>query len=121
MSLKRNGYKDLQFIYGGDADFTNMKGYFLSSGIEKIVCDKDFPISQRLTKWGVRDNLTFEYLTEEIKKENEKRYLSENSGNDAPFFKMFLTLSSHELFDVPPTVFDDHYLNCLAYPTICLE
>ena len=119
-SLKSNGYKDLQFIYGGDVNFTNMKGYFLSSGIEKIVADKDFSISQRMTKWGVRDDLTFAYLTDIINEEEKKRNDSSNTETQAPFFKMFLTLSSHEPFDVPTTGFDAPYLNSVAYTDSCL-
>ena len=41
-SLKNAGY-NLEYYYGGDADFTNMRSYLVSSGIGKIICDKDFP------------------------------------------------------------------------------
>ena len=50
-SLVRRGY-ETQFLYGGDADFTNMRSYFISTGYQSIVCDEDFPISERLSKWG---------------------------------------------------------------------
>ena len=115
-SLKKSGYEDLSFLYGGDADFTNMRGYFMSAGFDEIICDKNFPISQRMTKWGVRDDLTFEYLKEDILKEDSIRKTEQKS----PFFKMFLTLSSHEPFDVPTNKFDAPYLNSVAYTDSCL-
>ena len=117
-SLKKSGYEDLSFLYGGDADFTNMRGYFMGAGFDQIICDKNFPISQRMTKWGVRDDLTFAYLTEEFIKEDSLRYKENNKK--APFFKMFLTLSSHEPFDVPTNKFQSPYLNSVAYTDSCL-
>ena len=56
--LAEEGYR-AEYYYGGDADFTNMRSYLKSSGFERIVCDKDFPLSQRLSKWGVPDDVTF--------------------------------------------------------------
>lgn len=40
-SLKNAGYS-LEYYYGGDADFTNMRSYLVSSGIEKIISETDF-------------------------------------------------------------------------------
>ena len=54
-SLKNAGYKT-KYYYGGDADFTNMRSYLMSSGFEDIVADQDFPVSERLSKWGVHDH-----------------------------------------------------------------
>ena len=65
-SLRKAGY-DTQFLYGGDADFTNMRSYFISMGMDNIVCDRDFPLSQRLSKWGVPDDVTFEKFYSLIK------------------------------------------------------
>lgn len=107
-SLRSRGY-DTQFLYGGDADFTNMRSYFISMGIDEIVCDKDFPLSQRLSKWGVPDGETFDTL-----------YGLLEEQTDEPFMKMFLTLSSHEPFDVPMNRFEDKYLNSVAYTDSCL-
>ena len=98
-SLRKAGY-DTQFLYGGDADFTNMRSYFISMGMDNIVCDRDFPLSQRLSKWGVPDDVTFEKFYSLIKEQSRE-----------PFMKMFLTLSSHEPFDVPMNRLED----CLLY------
>lgn len=108
-SLRREGY-DTQFIYGGDADFTNMRSYFISMGMDHIVCDRDFPLGQRLSKWGVPDHVTFDEVYRLVAEQPEGK----------PFMKMFLTLSSHEPFDVPMNRLDDKYLNSVAYTDSCL-
>ncbi len=107
-SLRNQGY-DTQLLYGGDADFSNMRSYFVSMGIDNIVCDVDFPISQRMSKWGVPDHVTFDKLY---------RLLQEQSSQ--PFMKMFLTLSSHEPFEVPMQRLPDVRLNSIAYTDSCL-
>ena len=57
-SLAAEGYK-LKFWYGGDEDFTNMRSYLISGGFLDRVNDHSFPLSQRLSKWGVHDHLLF--------------------------------------------------------------
>lgn len=95
-------------LYGGDINFANMRSYFVSSGYEKITSSEDFPIKQKLSKWGVRDENTFTYLLNDIQREK---------GN---YFKTFLTLSSHEPFDVSTKRFAEGYINSLAYTDSCL-
>lgn len=97
-------------LYGGDIDFANMRSYFVSTGYEKLFSDKDFPIEQRLSKWGVNDKVTFDFLLKQIQKEKKGH----------KFFKTFLTLSSHEPFDVDMKRFKDPYANSLAYTDSCL-
>lgn len=110
-SLRNAGYKNLSFFYGGDADFANMRSYLVGAcGISNIVSDKDFPISERMTKWGVPDSLLIDRVftdTMEAKQES-------------PFFNVVLTLSSHEPFDVPTTKFDIPFLNAVSYTDECL-
>lgn len=107
--LGEAGYQ-LQFVHGGDVNFTNMQGFLRSGGITDIVGDSDFPVSERLDKWGVRDDRMFDYLYDQIMQ----------SPKNAPWFKSFLTLSSHEPFEVPYHHFDDPYLNSIAYTDSCL-
>ncbi len=107
-SLKKEGY-DLSFFYGGDADFTNMRSYFVSMGIDKIVSDKDFPVKDRMMKWGAHDELVFKKLSDDLKTKQEE-----------PFCKILLTLSSHEPFDVPFHRLEQEYLNSVAYTDSCL-
>lgn len=107
-SLKKAGY-DLQYYYGGDADFTNMRSYLVSTGIEKIVSQDDFPVSERLSKWGVYDEVLFNRLTGDLKGQPQQE----------PFLKIVQTSSSHEPFEVPYSKLDNAKLNAFAYTDSC--
>jgi len=108
-SLRENGY-DLSFFYGGDADFANMRSYLIGTcTIDNIVSDKDFPISQRLTKWGVPDALLLEKAYTDIASRSKEQ----------PFFDIILTLSSHEPFDVPTNKYNEPFLNAISYTDSC--
>lgn len=104
-----SGYST-SMLYGGDINFANMRSYFVSSLYEKITDLEAFPLKYRMSKWGVEDDATFPYLLEEIKAETRGK----------PFFKTFLTLSSHEPFDVPMHKFSNPYLNSVAYTDSCI-
>lgn len=109
-SLKNVGY-DLSFYYGGDADFANLRSYLVGCcGIDKICSDKDFPLSQRMTKWGVPDAYVLQKASEDILSNKYKK----------PFFSLILTLSSHEPFDVPTDKYDVPFLNSIAYTDSCV-
>jgi len=107
-SLKKAGYS-LEYYYGGDADFTNMRSYLVASGIEKIVSDKDFPLSERTGKWGAHDHFLFQRLLKDLKEEKQQE----------PFLKLVQTSSSHEPFEVPFHRLDDKVLNAFAYTDSC--
>lgn len=110
-SLKDAGYKDLAFYYGGDADFANMRSYFIGAcGIKEVVSDKDFPLNERMTKWGAPDK----FLTDRVLRDLTTK------SHEEPFVKTILTLSSHEPFDVPVTKFDVPFLNAVSYTDECL-
>ncbi len=106
--LKNNGY-NTEWICGFNIDFANMRSYIYSSDYDKITDIEDFPKNKQGEKWGVHDHFVFEKLSESI--ENTKE----------PFFKVFMTLSSHEPFDVPmKPVFSiknetDRFLNSAYY------
>ncbi len=109
-TLKEKGY-DLSFYYGGDADFANMRSYFVGAcGIKDIVADKEFPLSERMTKWGVPDKPLIERFYRDLTTKDIK----------TPFFKTVLTLSSHEPFDVPVNEFKEPFLNAVHYTDECL-
>jgi len=110
LSLAEQGYV-ADMLYGGDIDFTNMKSYFYHSGYSHITSDVDFPIRHRLNKWGANDNITFEHLY---------HTLSEQPDNAPLRFTTFLTLSSHEPFEVPYHHLDDPYLNAVAFTDSCI-
>lgn len=109
--LAQNGY-DLQYIYGGDANFTNMRSYLTSMGFENIISDTDFSISQKLSKWGAHDDVMFDKIASQLEAGQEKE----------PFLKVIQTSSSHEPFEVPD--FDklaDERLNSIAFADSCLQ
>lgn len=107
-SLKKAGY-DLGYYYGGDADFTNMRSYLISSGIEKIVSEKDFSLAERAGKWGAHDHTLFQRFLKDLKEEKPKE----------PFLRLVQTSSSHEPYEVPYNKFDDKILNAFAYTDSC--
>ncbi len=110
-SLTNEGYI-ANMLYGGDINFTNMQSYFFGSSYSRITADRDFPITSRLSKWGANDDITFRYLYEDIK----------SRDNQAPWLTTFLTLSSHEPFEVPYHRLDEMglYPNSVAFTDSCI-
>ncbi|MFM7328303.1 MAG: LTA synthase family protein, partial [Bacteroidota bacterium] len=86
--MERLGYHPT-FVYGGDPKFANMESYLVTSGFRRITTDADFEGSIPRSKWGVHDEHLF------------RRLSAECDTAQGPFFKVALTLSSHEPFDVP--------------------
>lgn len=107
--LAEQGYST-SFLYGGDINFTNMQSWLYSNGFTEIISESDFTAQQRKTNvWGVNDDITFSRLFEELK--NRK---------DSPWFSAFLSLSSHEPFEVPYHRLEDKVCNAFAYSDSCL-
>lgn len=114
MSLKENGY-DLAYYYGGDANFTNMRAYLANCGFGEIISDRDFPISERLSKWGVHDHLVFRRALRDL--------AEPRPDGAAPRFTIIQTSSSHEPFEVPysnPRFAGNARANAFAYADSCL-
>ena len=99
------------YYYGGDADFTNMRSYLMSSGFEDIVCDRDFPVSQRLSKWGVHDHLVFHRLLDDLRAD---------TASTRPAYRVLQTSSSHEPFEVPYRRLQNDRRNAFAYTDSCV-
>lgn len=110
--LKRAGY-DLNYYYGGDADFTNMRSFLINQGFEHITEDADFPISERLSKWGVPDHLLFAKAKADLSAQASAGHRDVNTRR--PAFTVIQTSSSHEPFDVPYHRLSDPILNAFAY------
>jgi phosphoglycerol transferase MdoB-like AlkP superfamily enzyme len=111
--MKALGYRT-SFIYGGDADFANFRSYLAASGFENITETDDFDDDLNTSKWGVHDG----YML--------NRALEELDSAQSPFFKVILTQSSHEPFDVPmkpllpPTSDENLFLNSCHYTDSCV-
>lgn len=114
-SLKKAGYHT-KYYYGGDADFTNMRSYLMSSGFEDIISDQDFPVSERLSKWGVHDHLVFRRLLNDLKAESTDATQASRTAK----FRVMQTSSSHEPFEVPYQRLENERLNAFAYTDSCI-
>ena len=109
-TLQQQGY-DTSFLYGGDINFTNMRSYLVSTGWERLTSMNDYSLSeQRSSQWGVRDDITFATVFEQI------------TQADAHSHHLwgYSTLSSHEPWDVPVKKLDDEVDNAFCYLDDCL-
>lgn len=89
-ALQQQGYRT-SFIYGGEAHFDNMRGFFLNNGFETLIDQRDYPDPRFLGTWGVSDEDLFDRADEVFTK-----------AGDHPFFSLVFTSSNHEPFDIPP-------------------
>jgi phosphoglycerol transferase MdoB-like AlkP superfamily enzyme len=83
-----SGYST-SFWYGGDIDFANFNSFILNSGFREVITKDNFSPAHYNSKWGVHDNVLLEALADSMKNES------------GPFFRVVLTLSSHEPFEIP--------------------
>ena len=87
-----------------------MRSYLVSSGFGKIVDDSNFPISYRISKWGVPDHIVLNKAVIDMQREKQT----------APTFTVIQTSSSHEPFDVPYQKLANKALNAFAYTDSCV-
>ena len=87
-----------------------MKSYLLGSGYQKLTADVDFSTNERQNPWGVNDDITCEFLYNQIKQRPEGK----------PWHTAFLTLSSHEPFEVPYHRLEEKIPNAFAFTDACL-
>ncbi|HEX7024664.1 MAG TPA: LTA synthase family protein, partial [Gemmatimonadales bacterium] len=106
--LSSAGYAT-SFYYGGELGFANIKSYVLEGHFDRVLGKEDFPRSAWTSKWGIHDEPVGD------------RVLGDLGASRRPFFAVWLTLSSHEPFDVPGPVRipgsdgESRFLNSLAY------
>ena len=102
------------FYYGGNLDFANLRSYFISAGVEKLVTNSDLNSSLTRGKWGVHDEFMFE------------KYLKDLHTHKQPFFSGLFTLSNHEPYDLPGNFYfgkqngDEEYMSAARYTDDCL-
>ena len=111
-SLVRAGYAT-EFLYGGDINFTKMKGYLSATGFETILGDTHFPLEVRRTHaWGVTDGIVLDTLF---------NHVIAPAPDGKPKFTVCLTLASHEPWAVPFEKFPDNKrTNAMAYLDDCI-
>lgn len=88
-TMKKNNY-ETTFLYSGDADFDNMRGFFLANGFNNVYGKESF--DKNLTKY------TWGYCDEDL---YAKALGLIEDSKDKPLFITLLTMSSHEPFDYP--------------------
>lgn len=115
------GYS-LEFITGGDGSFCNLPEYLATSGFTATTDRKQFPSEAYDCQWGLHDGQMYPYLLDRLQQEWIEANDSASTSDDAtrPYLKVFLSLSSHEPFDVPMQRCADPYLNSVAYADSCL-
>ena len=105
---QERGYST-HYLYGGDINFTNMRGYLVSGGFTDLTWKDDYTREEQASaKWGVRDDITFETLNKLM------------TSMQQPFIIGYSTLSSHVPWDVPIHHFDDEVLNAFYYLDQCV-
>lgn len=100
------GYRT-SYYYGGDINFTNMNALLVSSGYRNIVSDKDFPVSEKMGKWGVHDHNLFKRVREDFRRDMY--------SDPSPHLMVIQTSSSHEPFNVPYSKLGNKAANAFAY------
>lgn len=110
-SLRKAGYST-EFLYGGDVNFTNMRGYLIATGYTRALGDTHFPASVRRTHdWGVTDKILFDTLYTHVT----------SQPTDKPWHIAALTLASHEPWKVPYSrIQNDEVGNSMAYLDECI-
>lgn len=103
--VKYKNYKTT-YYYGGDADYCNMRSYLVSQGYQHIISDANFPIEDKISKWGVPDHILAARMMEDIKAQQNEKH---------PMLRILQTSSSHEPFEVPYHRLKDKRLNAFAY------
>ncbi len=95
--LGKEGYTT-SFIYGGEAQFDNMRRFFMNNGFQSVIDHNNYKNPIFDGSWGVSDEDLFNRAHEEF-----------SGMGDQPFFSLVFTSSNHTPFDFPDgriTLFD---------------
>lgn len=87
--LGREGYHS-RFIYGGEAHFDNMKGFFLGNGFNEIIDRPQFQHPKFVGTWGVSDEDMY-----------DKLHALMMQPGDKPTFTLAFTVSNHSPWEYP--------------------
>jgi phosphoglycerol transferase MdoB-like AlkP superfamily enzyme len=87
--LRDEGY-DTSFIYGGEAQFDNMRRFFMNNGFQTVIDEKDYENPVFTGSWGVSDEDLFDKAHEVF-----------GGQHDKPFFTVVFSSSNHSPFQYP--------------------
>jgi phosphoglycerol transferase MdoB-like AlkP superfamily enzyme len=89
--LEPHGYHT-SFVYGGEARFDNMCGWYTGNGFDKVIEDEDYDAPSFRGTWGVCDE-------DLLMRANELHRSLHAQGK--PFVSVIFTSSNHAPFDLP--------------------
>jgi len=87
--LGQAGY-ETSFIYGGEAQFDNMRRFFMNNGFDRVIDEKDYEHPVFTGSWGVSDEDLFNRAHEEFRGDHNK-----------PFFSLVFSSSNHSPYQYP--------------------
>lgn len=94
--LADRGYRT-QFVYGGESQFDNMRGFLSGNGFEEIFDQDDYEHPRFAGSWGVCD--------EDIFQKAHETFLA---NGDEPFFSLVFSVSNHSPFEFPDGAIELH-------------
>ncbi|MFA5703672.1 MAG: LTA synthase family protein [Advenella sp.] len=81
-----------RFLYGGEAHFDNMKGFFLGNGFKEVIDGPSFKNPQFKGTWGYSDEDMFNQLD---------RLLQEDENRGQPVVTLAFSVSNHSPWEYP--------------------
>jgi phosphoglycerol transferase MdoB-like AlkP superfamily enzyme len=88
-ALRQQGYST-EFIYGGAANFDDMRAFYLANGFDRVIEQRDFVSPSFVATWGVSDEDLLTRANEEFRQ-----------PRDRPFFAVLMSSSNHDPFEIP--------------------
>lgn len=90
-TLQKNGYQTVYFTTH-DKEFDNVAGFLSLNGVERIVSQADYPMSEVKTTLGVPDDFMFRFSMD---------VFDEMASTGRPFCATMMTASDHGPFYIP--------------------
>ena len=90
-TLQKNGYQTAYFTTH-DKEFDNVAGFMSQNGVERIISQADYPVSEVKTTLGVPDDYMFRFAMP---------IFDEMASNNRPFFAAMMTASDHGPYYIP--------------------
>jgi len=87
--LRGEGYESF-FIYGGEAQFDNMRRFFMNNGFDWVIDEDNYTDPVFTGSWGVSDEDLFNRAHQEFQ-----------ARHDKPFFSLVFSSSNHTPFEFP--------------------
>lgn len=89
--LKQLGY-DNMFFMTHEAQYDNMKAFFLTNGYKEIFSQESYPKDSVVNSFGVSDHFEFDFALQQLNNKAKRKQ---------PFMATILTISNHPPYVVP--------------------